>query len=496
MDLSTATNIGTSASKASGEKRHSSQEGYSCDDGEGGISELHHKHQFTPLTIMAMATVLMATWEALCATMVSGLVSGGPVSLFYGFILALIGALATASSLGELTSMWPTAGGQYHFIAHLAPDRWKLSLSWLVGWVATFGWVAFTASAPFLGATMLQGLITLDYSTYTYERWHGTLIYWAFLLLSGVVNLWGTRLMSLVENVSLVIHIVAFIILFTVIWVCAPTHNSASFVFTYFVNNSGWSSSGVSWSIGMLSSAYVLVGYDGAIHLCEEMKSPQTAVPWCMILSLVVNGAMGFAFLLALLFCMGDVDSALATTTGFPIIEIFNYITGSTAAATAMTCALIVVAGLATIPLTASTSRMLYSLARDKAFPFSKYITRINKKSNIPTWSVLIVTIFLALLGLINIGSTTAFNAILSLAVFGIHISYLLPIGFMLWRRLFTPSVLEYGPWRLGRLGPVINVVSVIYLTFTSIFLLFPPYQPVTAQNMNYASLIFGSRTE
>lgn len=91
-----------------------------------------------------------------------------------------------------------------------------------------------------------------------------------------------------------------------------------------------------------------------------------------MILSLVVNGAMGFAFLLALLFCMGDVDSALATTTGFPIIEIFNYMTGSTAAATAMTCALIVVAGLATIPLTASTSRMLYSLARDKGIKKEK----------------------------------------------------------------------------------------------------------------------------
>jgi hypothetical protein len=44
MDLSTATNVGTSASKASGEgKRLSSQEGCLYDDGEGGISELHHK---------------------------------------------------------------------------------------------------------------------------------------------------------------------------------------------------------------------------------------------------------------------------------------------------------------------------------------------------------------------------------------------------------------------------------------------------------------------
>lgn len=36
--------------------------------------------------MVALAVSLMATWEALCSTMGSGLVSGGPVSLVYGFI--------------------------------------------------------------------------------------------------------------------------------------------------------------------------------------------------------------------------------------------------------------------------------------------------------------------------------------------------------------------------------------------------------------------------
>jgi amino acid transporter len=85
-----------------------------------------------------------------------------------------------------------------------------------------------------------------------------------------------------------------------------------------------------------------------------------------MLGSLAVNGIMGFAFLLAILFCMGDMTTALNSTTGFPIIEIFKSATGSPAAATAMTCTLIVVAALATIPLMASTARMLWCLARDK----------------------------------------------------------------------------------------------------------------------------------
>ena len=44
----------------------------------------------------------------------------------------------------------------------------------------------------------------------------------------------------------------------------------------------------------------------------------------------------------------------------------------------------------------------------------------------------------------------------------------------------------------MGEAGLYINVVAVIYLTFTSIFLLFPLFRPVTAANMNYASVVLG----
>ncbi|KAH3363655.1 hypothetical protein KXW94_006287 [Aspergillus fumigatus] len=449
------------------------------DGGEGqvyGMGEMRElKKGFTPLTILSMAVVLMATWEALSSTMVSALVSGGPVSLVYGFILALIGALATAASLGEMASMYPTAGGQYHFIAKLAPEQCRYMISWLVGWIGTFGWVAFTASAPFLAATMIQGLVVLNYEEYQAKRWHGTLIYWALLAISAVVNIWGARLISLIENASSLIHLAAFVAEFVVIWVCAPTKHSASFVFTLFRNESGWSSNGVAWSI-----------------VTDKMTNAEVAVPWCMLGSLAINGMLGFAFLLTVLFCMGDFEAALNTATGFPIIQIFYSITGSAAGSAAMTSMLIIMAGLATIPLTASTARMLWSLTRDRAFPFSTYLSIIDKKTSLPVRSVFTTSGFLVLLGLINIGSTTAFNAILSLAVLGLHMSYLIPTGFMLWRRLHTPEILAYGPWKLGKMGVVVNIVSILYLSFTCIFMVFPPYQPVSAVNMNYASLIFG----
>lgn len=63
------------------------------------------------------------------------MVDGGPASLVYGFIYTALGALTTAASLAELASMWPTSGGQYHWTAMLAPEKYKVFLSWLCGWV-------------------------------------------------------------------------------------------------------------------------------------------------------------------------------------------------------------------------------------------------------------------------------------------------------------------------------------------------------------------------
>lgn len=117
----------------------------------------------------------------------------------------------------------------------------------------------------------------------------------------------------------------------------------------------------------------------------------------------------------------------------------------------------------------------------------------MDEARQIPTNAAIVTSVLLALLGLINIGSTTAFNAVVSLAVFGLELSYLLPICLLVGRRITSGHEIALGPWSMGRFGFPVNVVSICFLSFTCIFLVFPPYQPVTAENMNYASLVFGA---
>lgn len=52
--------------------------------------------------------IILASWESFAVTFQFALTNGGPASIFYGSILAGIGACAVGFSLAELASMFVT----------------------------------------------------------------------------------------------------------------------------------------------------------------------------------------------------------------------------------------------------------------------------------------------------------------------------------------------------------------------------------------------------
>lgn len=96
------------------------------------------------------------------------------------------------------------------------------------------------------------------------------------------------------------------------------------------------------------------------------------------------------------------------------------------------------------------------------------------------------------MLGLINIGNTTAFSAILSLATMGLYLSYVIPLAFVLLRKLQGRHP-AYGPFHLGIWSIPVNIAGLAFGIFIVIFLPFPPILPVTAATMNYAAPILGA---
>lgn len=146
--------------------------------------------------------------------------------------------------------------------------------------------------------------------------------------------------------------------------------------------------------------------------------------------------------------------------------------------------------------------------------------------------AVVLVNLIPCLLHLIYIGSSTAYNDVISMSVSGLYASYLIPCSFLLWRRttgqikphrssedrgaemsrgpnvlspltvenngdsdiLLEEPELEWGPWRVpGLLGILNNAFACLYCVWVLFWDFWPPLTPVNAENMNYSVLVTGA---
>lgn len=121
------------------------------------------------------------------------------------------------------------------------------------------GWQACTASGAFLGGTIIQGLIVLNYPDYNFQRWHGTLMFYAIIALTLFVNTYLASYLPKIEGLILVLHILGFFAILIPIVYLAP-RSSASEVFGTFINGGGWNSEGLSFFVGIIASVYAFIG--------------------------------------------------------------------------------------------------------------------------------------------------------------------------------------------------------------------------------------------
>lgn len=459
--------------------------------GSSGRRRLDRK--FDSLSILALSVTLLSSWEGLANTVATSLLNGGPSSLVWGMLLSLTGTMAMAASLAEMASICPIAGAQYHWTAMFAPPKIRAFITWMQGWATVFAWQCATTSIFFLMAKQVQGLIVLNDPSYPATRWQGTLLMWAFTAFSFAVNVWGIRILPVLQLFGGIFHVVFFIVLSVPLILLAP-RSTPDFVFATVMNEGGWKSDGVSWILGLLTVTYSFLGFDGAVHMSEEVRNPAKVVPRIIVQSVIINGVLAFAFGLILLFFISNAEKALTTPTGFPSIEIFYEATNSVKAATAMQCAIGVIGLMSSIGVVASVSRLTWAFARDGGLPYSKFFAHIDDRFHVPFRSIGLVCVVVVLLSLINIGSTTGLSAILALSTCSLYISYLIPIVLLIRRRLDKsgPSI-PWGPWTMGpRLGLAVNIYAVIFGVFIVVFSPFPTEIPVSASNMNYAGPVFG----
>ncbi len=113
---------------------------------------------------------------------------------------------------------------------------------------------------------------------------------------------------------------------------------------------------------------------------------------------------------------------------------------------------------------------------------------KVNPRLGVPVNALGLVTIVQMLLGLINLGSTSAFTAFVSVGVQALALAYAIPIAISLLNK--RDQVLK-AQWNLGRIvGPIVNVVALLWIAFEMVLFSMPTALPVTSVTMNYASVV------
>jgi amino acid transporter len=138
----------------------------------------------------------------------------------------------------------------------------------------------------------------------------------------------------------------------------------------------------------------------------------------------------------------------------------------------------------------ATASREIFAFARDRGLPFSSWLSKIDSRWHIPLNAVFAASAITALLSLIPLGSTLAFNIIASIALLSLLSTYMLSIGCVLWRRL-SPKPLPPARWSLGRWGVPVNIFALAYSIFVIVFCCMPTTLPVTTDNANWTPALW-----
>ncbi|KAF2098384.1 hypothetical protein NA57DRAFT_77176 [Rhizodiscina lignyota] len=189
-------------------------------------------------------------------------------------------------------------------------------------------WQSGAASTAFLAGTEIQGLIVLNHlETYTFERWHGTLIVIAITLICGIVNsiLAKTPFPGMVRcNTAR----------------CWPLryHDYLAGPHSQVVSprcldtGAGWGSTGLLCLIGTLAPTTSIMGSDAAAHMSEELLDASHTLPQAMLATLVINGTLGFVMLVTFVPPGWDIplDCVLITVTIQILLSLTNI--GSTIA--------------------------------------------------------------------------------------------------------------------------------------------------------------------
>ena len=421
--------------------------------------------------------------------------NGGPVAISWGWPVVSAFILIIGFTLSELVSAYPTSGGIYWWAAKMGGP----AAGFFSGWLNLIGLLAVTASVAYGAATFLDLTISTvsDGWAEDYSLTRVFVLFVVIMALASLANIFSGHLLALINNISVWWHVAGAAIVILVLVVVPDTHQSADFVFTERINNSGFDS-GFYWflvlPLGFLLTQYTITGFDASAHLSEETQGAAEGAAKGIWRSIFYSAIGGYVLLLAFLFAVQDPQGvsdgggAVDVIFGQALPEGWHFLVLFISTAGQLFC---------TTACLTSASRMTFAFSRDGAIPGSTWLAKVNARTRVPANAVLFVAVIgviITLPALKSVGGVpTAFFAVVSVAVIGLYLAFLIPI----WLRWRMGDAFEAGSWTNGAKYKWMNLLAVVEIAVISVYFVLPftpagvPFSDEFAwSSVNYAPVL------
>ncbi|MCU1424376.1 MAG: amino acid permease, partial [Microbacteriaceae bacterium] len=316
------------------------------------------------------------------------------------YLIGHIAMIFTAIAYAQMAKSIPLAGSVFSYVGRgIHP-----AAGFFAGWAILLDYLLVPTLLYVFAAESMIGIFPGT------PRWMWALI---FVAINTVVNLLGISSIKRMNRIFLAIEVI-FIVIFVIIAVTAL--NGGTIPGAEFTTDPIWDSSKVSGPLiaSALSIAVLsFLGFDGISTMAEESTGRRNSAGKAMIIALFI---VAFCFVLQTWLASalaGGRESFSDDEVGnafFLLVEAAS----SSGWATAFFVVNVLAVGIANaMAAQAATSRLLYSMSRDRQLP--KFLRKINKRQ-VPQAAILVVSGLSAILVLFFVGQI---NLIASLVNFG-----------------------------------------------------------------------------
>ncbi|MEI7744199.1 MAG: amino acid permease [Chloroflexota bacterium] len=403
-----------------------------------------------------------------------GIGLGGP-AFIWSWPIVIIGQLFVALVFAELASHFPVAGSIYQWSKRLS----NRTLGWFTGWIYFWAQVVTVTAVSVIVAFVIDGLHAaafpavdgavafLDSPDPTGLTTMFTMISITTLVVTTLINAYGVRLLSILNNIGVATEIIGMFI-FALILLFFANHQPLSVLTdTAGVEANTGGNYLPSFALGMFMALFVVYGFDTAGTFGEETLDAGRQAPRGILSALLVSGAIGAIFLVAVVLAIPSIPDAMTEgqAGGFPIATtIATVLSGQLVAGITFgeiyLASILVSVFVCTLAIQGAASRLMFSMGRDHHLPGGRLWGHVNPKTQTPANAVFAVGV-LAVVPILVIGPLGGF--VLSIAATGlIYLSYFMcNLGVLLARTKGWPHKKAW--FNLGRWGMIVNIVALIY---------------------------------